>query len=81
MVSVGLRETTRAVRTFASEFGIEHPLWIDQGGRSPAAFDVSGHPSTILIDRAGRVVGQVRGERDWDTDEARRLVKALLQER
>jgi hypothetical protein len=37
-----------------------------------------GHPNTILIDRAGRLVGRVRGERDWRTDDARRLVETLL---
>lgn len=75
---MGLSENAEAVRAFAREFGIEFPLWIDAQGRSPAAFGVWGHPNTILIDRAGRVVGRVRGERDWDTDEARRLVDALL---
>ena len=76
---MGLRETPEAVRAFAREFGIEHPLWIDPDGQSPAAFGVWGHPNTILIDRDGRVVGRVRGERDWDTDEARRLVEVLLE--
>lgn len=77
---MGLSENAEAVRGFAREFGIEFPLWIDAQGRSPAAFafGVWSHPNTILIDRAGRVVGRVRGERDWDTDEARGLIEALL---
>ena len=77
-MGVGLRENAAALRAFAREFGIEFPLWIEPQGRSPAAFGVWGHPSTILIDRAGTVVGRVRGERDWDTDAARRLVESLL---
>src|SRR2546427_430731 len=63
---------------FAKEFGIHFPLWIDPEGRSPAAFGVWGHPNTILIDRSGRVVGRVRGERDWSTPEADQLVEMLL---
>jgi peroxiredoxin len=66
------------MRSFAREFGVEFPLWIDPEGRSPEAFGVWGHPNTILIDRAGRVVGRVRGERDWKKPDARRLVEALL---
>ena len=77
-VGVGLSENPEAVRAFAREFGIEFPLWIDPQGQSPAAFGVWGHPNTILIDRAGRIVGRVRGERDWQTDDAHRLVEALL---
>ena len=53
-------------------------LWIDPDGRGPAAFGVYGHPSTILIDHAGLVVGRARGERDWATADARRLVEGLL---
>jgi len=78
VVGVGLHEPAETVRAFAKEFGIRFPLWIDPDGRSPAAFGVYGHPATILIDRMGRVVGRVRGERDWATDDARRLVEALL---
>jgi peroxiredoxin len=78
VVGVALREPADAVRAFAKEFGIRFPLWIDPDGRGPAAFGVYGHPATILIDRAGRLVGRARGERDWATDDARRLVDALL---
>ena len=78
MVEVGLREDATAVRSFARELGLRFPLWVDPEGRGARAFGVWGHPNTILIDRAGRVVGRVRGERAWDTEDARRLVEALL---
>lgn len=80
-MGVGLRETPAAIKSFAREFGIAFPLWIDPEGGSPAAFGVWAHPNTILIDRAGRIVGRVRGERDWSTEDARRLVEALLSAR
>ena len=76
-----MRETPDAVNRFAKEFGIDFPLWIDPEGQSPAAFGGWGHPTTILLDRAGRIVGRVRGERDWSTEDARRLVEALLDTR
>ncbi len=78
MVGVGLREDAAAVRHFAQELGLGFPLWLDPEGRSPQAFGVWGHPNTILIDRTGRVVGRVRGERDWASEAARRLVDALV---
>ena len=78
MVGVGLRETPDAMRAFAREFGIGFPLWIDPDGTGPEAFGVWGHPSTILIDRAARIVGRIRGERDWRSEDARRLVEQLL---
>ena len=75
---MGLRENPETIRRFTEEFGIRFPLWIDPEGRSPVAFGVWGHPNTIVSDRSGRVGGRVRGERDWGTDEARRLVELLL---
>ena len=78
MVGVALRERAETVRDFAEDFGIAFPIWIDPDGENPVAFGVRGHPSTVLIDRAGRIVGRVSGERDWSTPAARRLVEWLL---
>ena len=78
MVGVNLRESSEAVRAFAQEFGITFPLLLDAEGQSPRLFGLWGHPNTVLIDRQGRVVGLVRGERDWQSEAARYLVRQLL---
>jgi len=80
MVSVDLQEKPEAVRTFAEDFGFHFPVWIDPTGRGPDAFGVRGHPNTVLIDRSGRIVGRILGERDWSTPAAHRLVEWLLAE-
>lgn len=80
MVGISLRESADAVRGWARDLDVPFPLWLDAQGLSPAAFGVRGHPNTILIDRAGRIVGRVPGERDWSTPEARRLVQWLLEQ-
>ena len=81
MVSVSLRERADTVREWGEDFGVPFPLWIDPGGETPVAFGVRGHPSTVLIDRGGRMVGRVPGERDWTRPEARRLIDWLLEQR
>ena len=45
------------------------------------AFGVPGCPSTVVIDRNGRMVGRANGEADWSGAPARRFVKAVLGER
>ena len=80
MVSVDLQEKPEVVKQFGEDFGIQFPLWIDRAGQGPAAFGVRGHPNTVLIDRAGRIVGRVLGERDWRSREAQQLVEWLLKE-
>ena len=78
VVSVALRENRGAVQQFADEFNIRFPLWIDSDERGPAAFGVRAHPNTILIDRQGRIVGRVLGERQWNSPDAHRLMEVLL---
>jgi hypothetical protein len=75
---VSLREALGTVREWGKDFGIEFPLWVDPGGETPSAFGLRGHPSTVLIDGQGRILGRVPGERNWSTPEARRLIEWLL---
>ena len=75
---MSLGEDRETVRKFAQKMDIPFPLLLDQEGHSPRLFGLWAHPNTVLIDRAGRVIGLVRGERDWQGEAARRLVRQLL---
>ena len=78
---MSLRESPGTVRKWGEGAGIGFALWVDPTGETPIAFGVRGHPSTVLIDRQGRIAGRVPGERDWSAPEARRLVEWLLERR
>lgn len=80
VLGVNLGEDPETVRKFARDNGIPFPLLLDREGDSPRLFGLWAHPNTVLIDRKGRVVGLVRGERDWQSEAARRLVQQLLEE-
>ena len=80
VIGVNLGEDAETVRKFARDHGIMFPLLLDREGESPRLFGLWAHPNTVLIDRKGRVVGLVRGERDWASEPARRLVQQLLEE-
>jgi len=79
VLGVNLGEEPETVRRFAREQGIPFPLLLDREGESPRLFGLWAHPNTVLIDRQGRVIGLVRGERDWQSEAARRLVRQLLE--
>ena len=78
LVGVALREDRESVRDFAERTAIRFPLLIDRTGTSPGLFGLWGHPNTVVIDRRGRVVALVRGERDWKSEPAVQLVRRLL---
>ena len=67
------------MEAFGKLFGIAFPLLLDRDGRIQKLFGLRGHPSTALIDRKGRIVGRILGERNWDSEATRRLVQALLE--
>lgn len=81
MLGINLEEDPQAVLGFQKEFDIPFPLFLDREGQIQKLMGVRGHPSSVLIDRQGRIVGSILGERDWQSEAARRLVRSLLDER
>ncbi len=79
MVGVNLQEEPEAVKAFGKVFDIPFPLLLDPEDRVQRLFGVRGHPSAVLIDRKGRIVGRILGERDWGSEAARGLVRSLLE--
>jgi thiol-disulfide isomerase/thioredoxin len=56
------------VRTFYEVNDISHlPVAIDTQGRVARAIGITGLPTTVLYDAAGREVGRVIGVAEWDT--------------
>lgn len=57
------------------------PLLRDPGARASPAFGVVGMPTSLLVDRHGRLVGRLEGSADWSAAEAILLVKAVILDR
>ena len=53
-------------------------LYVDPTAKMGSVLKVFGMPTTILIDAEGREVGRLTGEAEWDSDDAKKLVKATL---
>jgi thiol-disulfide isomerase/thioredoxin len=54
-------------------------LYADPSTRSIAALKVPGLPATLLIDRQGREIGRLLGPAEWDSEDAKKLLKAVIQ--
>ena len=53
-------------------------LYVDATARSGTALKAVGMPTTLLIDRQGREIGRLTGPAEWDSEDAKRLVRAML---
>ena len=53
-------------------------LYTDPHASLMALFETKTLPTTLLVDRSGRILGGVIGETDWSSDEARALLTQLM---
>jgi len=81
VVVLGLMEmnpTDREVRKMVKARGITYPVAIDKGERIGKRYGLIAHPTTVLIDRAGRVVRLETGFVRGDEKEIEAALKTLL---
>lgn len=55
-------------------------VYLDPGFKLSRAFKNKGLPSTYAIDKQGRVVGGLFGIAEWDSDDAKAMIRHLLDE-
>ncbi len=53
-------------------------VYADPSVRMTAALKAIGLPATLLIDREGREVGRLTGPAEWDSPEAKALIRAVI---
>jgi thiol-disulfide isomerase/thioredoxin len=71
----------KAVAPFIARFGITAlRTYLDPTSAVGRAFKVDGLPTSFLVDRQGRVVGQVVGEAQWDSPKMLSVIEPLLRQ-
>jgi thiol-disulfide isomerase/thioredoxin len=68
-----------ASAAFLKEQGTDNlALYVDPKATALAALQSAGLPTTVLIDRNGKEVGRLLGPADWASEDAQKLVKAVI---
>ena len=70
--------TTSKVQAFVGELGVTFRIGLDPSSSIARTYRVAGLPTTYLIDRAGNVVVQEVGARDWLDAVSRLAIEGLL---
>jgi hypothetical protein len=60
--------------------GYTFPVYTDDDGRSAINFGVTGVPETYLVDKKGLLRKRVIGGADWNSPEAKELIRSLMKE-
>lgn len=67
-----------AVEKFNRRYQLSLPILLDDGSDISRDYAVSVMPVTYIIDANGEVLARIVGERDWDSDQAHRLIDGYL---
>ncbi|MGH6959882.1 MAG: TlpA family protein disulfide reductase, partial [Dongiaceae bacterium] len=70
---------SEVVPPFLAKLGIEHPgIYLDPQRAIGRELGVEGLPTTLLLDRQGRIVGMLLGAAAWDAPEAKALIRHYI---
>lgn len=73
------RNSPEGIAAFREEAGItDLPNALDPKGRLAAAMGVAGLPVSLLLDREGQEIARMMGDADWNGQDARALIDALV---
>ena len=76
----GDEQGKKIVEPFVKEFGMSFPVLLDSSHRVNNQYRIRGIPAVFLLDRQGRLAGQLVGGADWESSAAHKLIEQLLQE-
>ena len=78
VLAINVSDPPLRVRRLSSLWGDDIEFLMDGNGAEAKTWDVRYYPTTFVTDARGRLVHRVRGEMDWDSDEAIAWIEQLL---
>jgi thiol-disulfide isomerase/thioredoxin len=73
------RKGAAASRKFLDETQVERlALYVDATVRMSSDLRVIGLPATLLLDTQGREIGRLLGPAEWDSEDAKRLIRSAM---
>ena len=68
-------------RPFRNQLGLTFPILHDSDYRVGLAYGARSLPMTFLVDRRGVIIHRIFGARDWESPEAKEIIRAALNAR
>ena len=74
------RDGYEVIEPFLESLGVTNlASYLDRSNRLTIEVGAIGLPTTLLLDKDGRIVGRMVGPAKWDSEDAARLVGALIE--
>ena len=68
----------KRVREFIEKQRYQFPVFVDPAGKTLDLFEINKIPSTLIIDKKGRIIGRAIGPRNWNSPEVVSLLNQTL---
>ncbi|CAB1059348.1 hypothetical protein D1BOALGB6SA_4110 [Olavius sp. associated proteobacterium Delta 1] len=80
MVSISIQDSAAEVKRFFKHNKLTFTALLDSSGKTVPGFGIRAIPTTLLLDKTGRIIGRVMGPREWDSRESIAMFKHLVDE-
>jgi len=80
LIGVNVEPDSKAAEGFLKETPVSFPVIYDKDSTVSKAYDVSGMPSTVIIDRKGNIRVLHRGYKPGDENEYQDSIRSLVRE-
>ena len=80
LVTVSIQDSATEVKRFFKQNKLTFTALLDSSGKTVPGFSIRAIPTTLMLDKTGRIIGRVMGPREWDSRESIALFEHLANE-
>lgn len=77
LVSISLQDPAAEVKRFFKQNELTFTALLDSTGKTVPGFGIRAIPTTLILDKTGRIIGRVMGAREWDSRESMAMFEQL----
>jgi peroxiredoxin len=78
MVTISIQDSAAAVKLFFKQNKLTYTALLDSTGKTVPGFGIRAIPTTLILDKTGRIIGRVMGPREWDSRESIAMFEHLV---
>ena len=78
MVAVSIQESASDVQRFFKQHKLSFTALLDSTGKTVPGFGIRAIPTTLILDKNGRIFGRIMGPRKWDSRESIAMFQQLV---
>lgn len=78
MVSISIQDSAAEVKRFFKQNKLTFAALLDSTGKTVPGFAIRAIPTTLILDKTGRIAGRILGPREWDGRESIAMFEHLI---